>query len=89
MKREQIEIGFVDIPVKYPTFTRKKKNIVCDNLIDNLLTYIDKELESLPHINRITFLNEILESSLQSNVDLELYEVAQVIFDCKKRLNEA
>ena len=89
MKREQIEIGFIDIPVRYPTFSKRKKNIVCDNLIDNLLTYIDKELESLPHINRITFLDEILESSLQSNVDLELYEVAQVIFDCKKRLNEA
>jgi hypothetical protein len=89
VRRKQIDLGFIDIPVSYPTFSKKQKGIVCDNLIDHLLIYIDKELESVPHINRITFLNEILESSLQSNVDLELYEVAQVIYDCKKRLNEA
>lgn len=89
MKREQIELGWIDIPVNYPTFSEKKKVVLCDNLIDNLLTYIDKELEYSPHINRITFLNEVLESSLQSNIDLELYEVAQVIYDCKKRLNDA
>jgi hypothetical protein len=89
MKREQIDLGWIDIPVNYPTFSEKKKVILCDNLIDHLLTYIDKELDHAPYINRITFLNEILDSSLQSNVDLECYEVAQVIYDCKKRLNDA
>ena len=89
MRRKQIDLGFIDIPLTYPTFNNKQKGILCDNLIDHLLIYIDKELDSVPHINRITFLNEILESSLQSNVDMELYEVAQVIYDCKKRLNEA
>lgn len=88
-RREQIEIGYIDIPIHYPTFSKRKKNIVCDNLIDHLLTYIDKELESAPHINRITFLNDVLDSTLQTNVEMELYEVAQVIYDCKKRLNEA
>jgi hypothetical protein len=88
MKREQIELGWVDIPVAYPTFSKKNKIILCDNLIDKLLTYIDKELEHAPYINRITFLNEVLDSSLQSNVDMECYEVAQVIYDCKKRLND-
>jgi hypothetical protein len=89
VRRKQIDLGFIDIPLTYPTFNNKQKGILCDNLIDHLLIYIDKELDSVPHINRITFLNEILESSLQSNVDMELYEVAQVIYDCKKRLNEA
>jgi len=88
MKKEQINLGWIDIPLAYPTFTKKKKIVLCDNLIDTLLMYIDKELEQEPYINRITFLNDVLDSSLQANIDLECYEVAQVIYDCKKRLNE-
>ena len=87
MRREQVELGWIDIPVKYPTFTDKNKIKICDNIIDTLLLYIDKELD--PTINRITFLEEVLDSTLETNVDLELYEVAQVIHDCKKRLNDA
>jgi len=87
MKRQQVEIGWVDIPISYSTFTDKNKIKICDKLIDNLLFYIDKELD--PTINRISFLEEILDSTLETNVDLELYEVAQVIHDCKKRLNDA
>ena len=87
MKREQIELGWIDIRVAYPTFTDKNKVRICDNIIDTLLNYIDKELD--PTINSITFLEELLDSTLETNVDLELYEVAQVIHDCKKRLNDA
>jgi hypothetical protein len=87
MKREQVELGWIDIPIAYPTFTNKNKVKICDNIIDTLLHYIDKELD--PTINRITFLEEVLDSTLETNVDLELYEVAQVIHDCKKRLNDA
>ena len=86
-KDEHIELGFIDIPTSYPTFTDKKKIKLCDNIIDTLLLYIDSQLD--PTINRITFLEEVLDSTLQSNIDLELYEVAQVIHDCKKRLNES
>lgn len=89
MNKEQINLGWIDIPLAYSTFNDKKKIVLCDSLIDKLLIYIDKELENQPYINRITFLNEILDSSLQANIDLECYEVAQVIYDCKKRLNEA
>ena len=89
MNKEHINLGWIDIPIAYATFNKRNKLILCDNLIDSLLTYLDKELEHAPYINRITFLNEILDSSLQANIDLECYEVAQVIYDCKKRLNEA
>ena len=85
--KEHIELGYIDIPVLYPTFTDKNKIKLCDNIIDTLLLYIDNQLD--PNINRITFLEEVLDSTLQSNIDLELYEVAQVIHDCKKRLNDA
>jgi protein-arginine kinase activator protein McsA len=38
--------------------------------------------------NRIEFLKEVLLSSLESNVQLETYEVAAVLNDCIKILNE-
>ena len=50
-----------------------------------LLTDIDKNLD--PTINRITFLDEVLESSLISNEQEEEYIVCQVLFDCRKYLN--
>ena len=50
-----------------------------------LLLHIDKHLD--PHINRISFLDEVLESSLMTNEEDEEYIVCQVLFDCRKYLN--
>jgi hypothetical protein len=83
-KEDHIELGFIDIPKAYSTFTPTQKKAVCNQLIDLLLTDIDKNLE--PHINRISFLDEVLESSLQSNEQDEEYIVCQVLFDCRKYL---
>ena len=88
-QRNKLQLGFIDVPNNYFTFNDKSKIIFCDNIIDQLLTYINRELENTPEINRITFLNEVLDCSLQDNVQNEIYEVAQVIYDCKQRLNEA
>ena len=82
---KHIELGFIDIPTSYPTFTVKQKQAVCNEIIDLLLTDIDKHLD--PTINRITFLDEVLESSLMSNEQQEEYIVCQVLFDCRKYLN--
>jgi hypothetical protein len=46
---------------------------------------IDRNLP--PHINRIKFLDEVLESSIESNNDLEQYEISQTLFDMRKQLN--
>lgn len=85
---QHIDLGFIDIPIDYSTFTEDQKSRLCDKLIDALIVYIDKELEYAPFINRITFLNEVLESTLITNEYYENYEVCSVIRDCKKRLNE-
>ena len=82
---EHIELGFIDIPKAYLDFTVKQKKAVCNKIIDLLLTDIDKNLD--PTINRITFLDEVLESSLMSNEQDEEYIVCQVLFDCRKYLN--
>ena len=83
---EKIEVGYIDIPKDYINLTRKQRTIVCENIIDKLLIYLHNELE--PTINRITFLEDIFDSTLETNVQDENYEVAAVIRDCRKLINE-
>ena len=83
---DHIELGYFDIPKAYPDFTTQQKVKVCNKIIDVLLTHIDKHLD--PTINRITFLDEVLESSLMTNEEDEEYTVCQVLFDCRKLINE-
>lgn len=87
MNREQIDIGYIDIPKEYCTLDAEGKQVICDKIIDILLLQLDRNL--LPEINRIDFLDEVLESSLITNEEQENFEVCQVISDCRKRLNEA
>ena len=86
MGRKQNDIGFIDIPQEYCYFTEKEKRAICNKLIDMLLTTIDRDLD--PLINRITFLDEVLESSIISNEKLEQYEICQCLVDIRTILNE-
>ena len=86
MNRNHEEIGYIDIPKEYCDFTPKEKRAVCNRLIDLLLQTIDKELD--PVINRITFLDEVLESSIISNEHLEQYEICECLKDIRTILNE-
>ena len=83
--REKMEIGDIDIPLDYSKLSRKQKIAICDHLIDTILMSIDNILPA--EINRIQFLNEVLESSIESNNELEQYEVSQTLYDMKKRLD--
>lgn len=84
---EQIKIGYIDVPKEYLKLTEEQKNEICDNMIDVIIKQLDKRLS--PEYNRITFLEEILESSLITNEMEENFEMCQVILDCIKRLNES
>lgn len=84
--KEKIEVGYIDIPKNYISLTNRQKSIVCENIIDKLLHYLERELE--PNINRIDFLDDIFDSTLETNVEQENYEVAAVIRDCRKLINE-
>jgi hypothetical protein len=85
MKEEEIDIGNIDIPIDYSKLNNKQKKAICNNLIDVLLMNIDRVLP--PHINRIQFLDEVLESSIESNNDLEQYEISQTLYDMRKQLD--
>ena len=76
----------MDIPKEYCHFTDKEKRALCNELIDMLLIELDRDLD--PVINRITFLNDVLESSIVSNEELEQYEICQCLMDIRTILNE-
>lgn len=84
--RKKINIGKIDIPTDYFHYDEIKKKEVCEDLLEVLYIFIDRELDE--KYNRIEFLKEVLQSSLESNVQLETYEVAAVLSDCIKILNE-
>ena len=85
MKEDEIDIGSIDVPIDYSKLNSKQKKAICNNLIDTLLMTIDRTLP--PHINRIQFLDEVLESSIESNNDLERYEISQTLYDMRKQLD--
>jgi hypothetical protein len=84
--KKKVNIGNIDIPRDYFEYDVIKKKEVCEDLLDMLYLYIDRELD--PEYNRLSFLKDVLQSSLESNVQLETYEVAAVLNDCLKILNE-
>ena len=88
MRREQVDIGYIDVPVAYANFNDEYKIKFCNNLIDGMLRMIENELQAAPEINRINFLQELLESSLITNEELENYEVCTILRDCLNQFND-
>lgn len=86
MGRTKKEIGYIDIPSEYDTYTQEEKVAVCNKILDKIMLVVDRQLPA--HINRMTFIDEILEETLESNIKDEKYEVCSVIRDIVKLINE-
>lgn len=80
------KIAELEIPEDYFELSPVDKETVCMVIMDNLLRVIDKNFK--PEINRIDVMNKLLDSSIQTNIKEETYEVAQVLYDIKQILNE-
>lgn len=85
--RERVELGYIDVPKQYFKLEQNKKDILCMKIIDMLLHQLDEQVDQT--INRIDLLDEIMESSIESNLEDENYEVVQVYSDIRKILNES
>ena len=85
--RESIDMGYIGIPKEYFVYDKETKELICNEIIDRLLLQIDREVD--PTINRIQFLDEMMESSIETNLKDENYEVVQVFSDVRKLLNES
>ena len=51
-----------------------------------MLYLLEKHID--PEVNRFDILNKIIDSSIIMNEDHENYEVAGVLFDIRKMINE-
>ena len=76
--KDFIQLGDFLIPKDYFEYDEIQKLEFCDNILDQVFLYIDKRLH--PKINRMVFMKEILEHSLQTNIKDEYYEVSVLIF---------
>ena len=86
-KEETFEFGYVDVPKEYFMYDKQTKKLICNQIIDRLLIQIDRDLDIT--INRIQFLDEMMESSIETNLKDENYEIVQVFSDVRKLLNES
>jgi hypothetical protein len=80
------KIAELEIPEDYFELSPEDKETICMVIMDNLLRVIDKKFN--PTLNRIDLMNKLLDSSIQTNINEETYEVAQVLSDIKQILNE-
>jgi hypothetical protein len=83
---KHIKVGYMDIPEDYFELDSVNKETVCLVLIDRLLTLVDRQFDQ--EYNRVDILNRLIDSSIESNINDETYEVAAVLRDIKKVLND-
>ena len=82
---KSIKIGEMSIPEDYFELDKVNKDTVCLVLMNEMLDFIDKQIPK--HLNRMEFMDKIIESLIQTNVQQEHYEVAQVLSDIKQMIN--
>jgi hypothetical protein len=81
------KIAELEIPEDYFQLSPEDKQTICMVIMDNLLKVIDRRFN--PSLSRIDLMNKLLDSSIQTNINEETYEVAQVLSDIKQMMNEA
>jgi hypothetical protein len=86
MNTQKTKIGELEIPLEYFDLSKEEKDYLINEIINVMLTIIDKKV--VPTVNRIDILNTILDSSIETNIEDEVYEICQVLWDIKQKLNE-
>lgn len=83
---DDIDIGYINVPRNYFKLSEDTKKHLCESIIDSMLWSLDKELPE--EIDRLDYLKDIFESTIKTNERDELYEICEVIKDCRKILND-
>jgi hypothetical protein len=80
------KIGILEIPIEYFDLSKEEKDYLINEILNVMLTTIDKNV--IPTVNRIDILNMIIDSSIETNIEDEVYEICAVLWDIKQKLNE-
>lgn len=86
MKKKMVKIGHLDVPVDYFTLPIDEKEVICNAILESMLYLLEKHID--PDINKNYLLNKIIDSSILMNEHDENYEVAGVLLDIRKMINE-
>lgn len=79
-------IGFIDVPTDYFTLPQDDKDIICNSILESMLYILEEHMS--PEINTLNILNTIIDTSIMINEHDENYEVAGVLYDIKKIIND-
>jgi hypothetical protein len=83
---KHVKLGDLEIPVDYFNMSKEDKEVLCNVIMDGMLTVLDRGLKS--DIDRIEIFDKILESSIITNQEQEEYEICQVLVDIRTLMNE-
>jgi hypothetical protein len=80
-----VKVSEIEIPKDYFDLTEEEKDAVCIETMNFMLTILDKQLK--PEVNRMFALGLLIESSIITNQEEELYEICAVLTDIRKLIN--
>ena len=86
MKNKSVKIGHLDVPSDYFTLPVDEKEIICHEILESMLYLLEKHLD--PEVDTLGVLKKVIDSSIIMNEHNENYEVAGVLLDIKKMVNE-
>jgi hypothetical protein len=84
--KNRLSFGQIEVPEDYLELGTELKKELCEELVDALLKVLDKQLN--PELDRIQFLTEMLDNSIEENIRQEQYELCQVLNDLRTLINE-
>jgi len=82
---KKIKLSEIEIPADYFELNDEEKEAVCIGILNFMLEILDKQLN--PEVNRMFALGLLIESSIITNQEEELYEVCGVLKDVKKLID--
>jgi hypothetical protein len=81
----KIKLSEIEIPVDYFELNEEEREAVCIGTLNFMLEILDKQLK--PEVNRMLALESLIESSIITNQEDELYEICAVLTDVRKLIN--
>jgi hypothetical protein len=86
MRKSHIKMGYLDVPKNYFELGLEDKEIVRNSILEVMLYILEKNLSKKTDKQKV--LLDVIESSIIMNEQEENYEVAGVLVDIRKMINE-
>lgn len=80
-RKGKLDIGDFEVPEDYFTMNRIEKDIICLQMMDEMITMIDKNTP--PMFSRIDLLDKVLESSIKTHEKQENFEICSILQDIR------